>query len=241
MGLTRLAITRPLAILMLIVALVLMGAVSYTRMKVDRFPAISFPAVFVSIQYAGAAPTDIEELIAKPVENSLAGLPGIESITSTSSEGSASVNIRFVEGVDTNQAAMDVERRLSSIRRRLPTDMEAPQVTKADQNAWPVMNIALSGDRSLVELFDLGNDTILPKLQAVNGVADVQLTGGLQREIQVRIKPDNLRMYGVSLTQINTALQRENVSSPSGRISEGQGSQSIRAVAPLRTIDELKN
>jgi HAE1 family hydrophobic/amphiphilic exporter-1 len=241
MALTRLAISRPLAILMLIVGLVLMGAVSYTRMKVDRFPAISFPAVFVSIQYAGAAPTDMETLIAKPVENAVAGLPGIDTISSTSSEGSASVNVRFVEGTDTNQAAMDVERRISSIRRRLPVDMDAPNVTKADVTSIPVMNIALSGNRSLAELFDIGNDTILPRLQSVDGVADVQLVGGLQREIQVKINPDRLRAYGVSLTAVQTALQRENVSTPSGRLSEGGSSQSIRALAPIRTVDELKN
>ncbi|MGE3270172.1 MAG: efflux RND transporter permease subunit [Chloroflexota bacterium] len=241
MGLTRLSINRPLAILMLLVGLVLMGAVSYTRMKVDRFPAISFPAVFVSIQYAGAAPTDIEELIAKPVENAVSGLPGIESVTSTSNEGSVSLNIRFVEGTDTNQAAMDVERRISSIRRRLPDAMDAPQVTKADQNAWPIMNIAVSSDRPLAELFDIANDDILPRLQSVDGVADVQISGGLQREIQVKIDPNKLRAYGVALSTVQTALQRENVSTPSGRVTEGAGSESVRAMASIRTLDELKN
>src|SRR5688572_2603643 len=241
MGLTRLAISRPLAILMVLLGLVLMGVVSYSKMKVDRFPAISFPAVFVSISYAGAAPTDIEELIAKPVENAVSGLPGIESITSTSNEGSASLNVRFVEGTDTNQAAMDVERRISSIRRRLPEDIDAPQVTKADQNAWPSMNIAVSSNRSLAELFEIANDDILPKLQSVDGVADVQISGGLQREIQVKIDPNRLRAYGVSLSTVQTALQRENVSTPSGRITEGAGSESVRAMATIRTLDELKN
>jgi HAE1 family hydrophobic/amphiphilic exporter-1 len=168
MGLTRLAINRPLAILMLIVSLVLMGAVSYTRMKIDRFPAISFPAVFVSVQYAGASPTDVEELLAKPIENAVSGLPGIDSMTSTSSEGSLSLNVRFVEGTDTNQAALDVERRIGSIRNRLPTDLGAITVTKADVNAQPIMNIALSGEgRTLAELYDVGNDDVLPRLQSV--------------------------------------------------------------------------
>jgi HAE1 family hydrophobic/amphiphilic exporter-1 len=241
MGLTRLAISRPLAILMLLVGIVLMGAVSYTKMKVDRFPAISFPAVFVSISYAGAAPTDIEELIAKPVENAVSGLPGIESITSTSNEGSVSLNVRFVEGSDTNQAAMDVERRISSIRRRLPVDMDAPQVTKADQSAFPIMNIAVSSNRPLSELFDIANDDILPRLQSVDGVADVQISGGLQREIQVKIDPAKLRAYGVALATVQTALQRENVSTPSGRVTEGAGSESVRAMASIRSVDELKN
>jgi hydrophobic/amphiphilic exporter-1 (mainly G- bacteria), HAE1 family len=105
------------------------------------------------------------------------------------------------------------------------------------------MNIALSStkDRSLGELFDIGNDTILPRLQAVDGVADVQLNGGLQREVQVQIDPSRLRAYGVSLATIQTALQRENVSTPSGRMDQGEGSQSIRALASLKSAEDLKN
>jgi len=242
MALTRLAITRPLAILMLIISLVLMGAVSFTRMKVDRFPNISFPAVFVSIGYTGAAPSDMEELVTKPVENVLSGLPGIDTISSTSSEGISRINVRFVEGTDTNQAALDVDRKISSVRRRLPTDIDAPSITKADITAIPVMNIALSSNkgRSLAELFDIGNDTVLPRLQSVDGVADVQLVGGLQREIQVQIKPELLRAYGISLTTVQTALQRENISTPSGRLDEGPASQSVRASASIRTPDDLK-
>jgi len=238
MALTRLAITRPLAILMLIISLVLMGAVSFTRMKVDRFPNISFPAVFVTIPYAGAAPSDMEELVTKPVENALSGLPGIDTLSSTSSEGSSNINVRFVEGTDTNQAALDVDRKISSIRRRLPTDIDAPSVTKADVSSIPVMNIALSSSkgRSLGELFDIGNDTILPRLQAVDGVADVQLSGGLQREVQVQIDPARLRAYGISLTTIQTALQRENVSTPSGRMDQGKD---LSRPAPWRPSSRL--
>src|SRR5205823_3989150 len=184
MALTRLAITRPLAILMLIVSLILMGAVSFTRMKVDRFPNISFPAVFVSVAYTGAAPTDMEELVTKPVENALSGLPGIDTISSTSAEGISRINVRFIEGTDTNQAALDVDRKISSVRRRLPTDIDAPSITKADISSIPVMNIALSSskNRTLSELYDIGNDTVLPRLQSVDGVADVQLIGGLQNQ-----------------------------------------------------------
>ncbi|MDP8921471.1 MAG: efflux RND transporter permease subunit [Chloroflexota bacterium] len=241
MGLTRLAINRPLAILMLLVSLVLMGAVSYTRMKVDRFPAISFPAVFVSVQYAGASPTDVEELLAKPIENAVSELPGIDTMSSTSSEGSLSLNVRFVEGTDTNQAALDVERRIASVRNRLPADIGAVNVTKADVNQLPIMNIALSGDRSLAELYDVGNDVILPRLQSVPGVADVTLAGGLRREFQVKVDSARLRAYGISLQQIETALQRENVSSPSWRLSEGASSQSVRALAPYKSADDLRS
>src|SRR5262249_57114669 len=94
--------------------------------------------------------------------------------------------------------------------------------------------------RTLGELYDLGNDTVLPRLQAVDGVADVQLVGGLQREVQVQVDPTRLRAYGISLTTIQTALQRENISTPSGRMDEGDASQAIRAQATVKSADELK-
>ncbi|MFN8524507.1 MAG: efflux RND transporter permease subunit [Chloroflexota bacterium] len=241
MGLTRLAVTRPLAILMLILAIVLMGAVSYTKLKVDRFPNISFPAVFVSLPYAGAAPSDIEELMAKPVENAIAGLAGIDSITSTSSEGFLSVNIRFVEGTDTNQAALDVERRLASIRNRLPADIGAWSVTKADIQAIPVMNVAMSGKRPLGEIYTIATDSIAPRLQSVAGVADVTISGGLVREVQVKVDPDRLRAYGVTLQQVQTALQRENQSSPSGRLTEGTSSSTVRTTSTFRDVEDIRN
>jgi HAE1 family hydrophobic/amphiphilic exporter-1 len=241
MSLSRLAVTRPLAILMLIVGLVLMGGVAYTRLKVDRFPNISFPAVFVSIPYPGASPSDIEELVAKPVENAVAGLSGIDSMTTTSSEGFLSASVRFVEGTDTNQAALDVERRLAAIRTRLPTDVGAWSVSKADIQALPVMNVALSGQRSLGEIYTIANETILPRLQAVAGVADVTISGGLVREVHVKVDPDRLRGYGVTLQQVQTALQRENQSSPSGRLTEGTLSSSIRTTSAFRDIEDIRN
>ncbi|MFN0071371.1 MAG: efflux RND transporter permease subunit [Chloroflexota bacterium] len=242
MGLTRLAITRPLAVLMFIVCLVLLGGVSYTKLRQDRFPAISFPAVFVRIDYPGAGPGDVEELITKPIENAVAGLPGVELLSSNSSEGSATINIRFVEGTDTNLAAQDVERRLAGVRGRLPVDAGVPSVTKADATAFPIMNIAMSsGSRGIADIFAMANDDILPKLQAVPGVADVQIQGGLQREVQVKVDSARLRAYGISIQSLNNALARENISTPGGRISEGDRSQGVRALGQLQTVDDIKN
>jgi HAE1 family hydrophobic/amphiphilic exporter-1 len=240
MGLTRVAITRPLAILMLIIGMILMGSVAYTKLKQDRFPAISFPFVSVSVSYPGASPTDMEELVTKPIEDAVAGVAGVSQIGSNSREGQSSVNIQFVEGSDTNAAAIDIERRLAAIRNRLPADAQAPTVRKADSTAFPVMNVALSGKRSLAELYQLATDILEPRLQAVSGVADVQVNGGLQREIQVKVDSARLRAYGISLDQVNRALVRENVSVPGGRLTEGDSSRSVRTVGLYRTVDDLK-
>ena len=241
MGLTRAAINRPLAILMLILGLVLMGGLAYTQMRQDRFPAISAPFVSVNVSLTGASPSDVEDLLTKPLEDAVAGVAGIQQISSTSREGSASINIQFVEGTDTNTATLDIERRLAATRSQLPDDASSPTVRKADTAAFPVMNVALSGKRPLTELYDLGNDVILPKLQSVNGVADVQLVGGLKREIQVKVDSARLRAYGLSLQQVSNALERENVNVPGGRLTDGTSSVSVRTAGLYRTVDDLKN
>jgi HAE1 family hydrophobic/amphiphilic exporter-1 len=241
MALTRLAIVRPLAVLMLILGIVLMGAVSYSRMRVDRFPAISFPAVFVSIPYPGASPSDVEDLVIKPAENAVAGLAGVSQISSTSSEGSGSINIQFVEDADVNQAAMDVERRIAAIRARLPNDVGDPSIIKADASAQPIMNVALSGPQSLEDLFQLANDTVLPKLQSVDGVADVTMSGGLQREIHIEVDQQRLQAYGVSLQTLQTALARENVSQPGGTINGGSSTQDVRTQSQLKSVEDIRN
>jgi HAE1 family hydrophobic/amphiphilic exporter-1 len=240
MGLTRAAINRPLAILMLIIGLVLMGGVAYGKMRQDRFPAVSFPFVSVNVSYPGAAPLDVEDLVTKEVEDAVAGIAGVNTINSTSREGSSSVNIQFVEGTDTNAAALDIERRLAAIRGRLPEEAEAPSVRKADSQSFPVMNVALSGNRPLTELYDLATEIVQPRLQAVPGVADVNVVGGLQREIQVKVDSSRLRAHGLSLDQVSRALQRENVSLPGGRLTEGGSSQSVRTLGLYQTIDDLK-
>ncbi|MCC7367874.1 MAG: efflux RND transporter permease subunit [Chloroflexi bacterium] len=241
MALTRLAIIRPLAILMLILSIVLMGAVSYTRMRVDRFPAISFPAVFVSIPYAGASPSDVEDLVVKPAENAVAGLAGVNTISSTSSEGFGSINIQFVEDADVNQAAMDVERRIAAIRGRLPDGVGDPSIVKADASAQPIVNVALSGPQSLVDLYQLANDTVLPALQSSDGVADVTMSGGLQREVHVEVDQQRLQAYGVSLQTLQTVLARENVSQPGGVVTSGSNTRDVRTQSQLTGLDDIRS
>src|ERR1700716_1377275 len=143
MLLTRLAVVRPLTVLMGLLGLVIMGAVSYTFLKIDRLPPISVPFVSVSMAYTGATAQDVEQLITQPIENAVSGMAGVSSINSSSNEGSANVSVPLVDGTDPTQAALEVERRVNAIRSRLPSDAGEPRVNKADPNAQPIMEIAL--------------------------------------------------------------------------------------------------
>jgi HAE1 family hydrophobic/amphiphilic exporter-1 len=240
MTLTRLAVTRPLTILMLILALGLMGAVAYSRMRADRLPTMSYPNVFVRLAYPGASPADVEELVTRPVEDAMAGLSGIQTINSTSSEELVSFTLGFVEGTDTERAALDVERQIAAVRSSLPDEVGAAWIRRGDPSGFPVMNVAMSGPQTPAELFDLGDNVVLPRLRSVPGVADVLLVGGLQREVQVRVDAQRLRAYGISLQTVQQALERENVSDPSGRLDQGPGSRSVRTQAVLRSADDLR-
>ncbi|HZQ99323.1 MAG TPA: efflux RND transporter permease subunit [Chloroflexota bacterium] len=241
MGLTRLAINRPLAILMFICALVIMGIVSESLMKVDRLPNISFPFVSITIQWPGASPTDAEQLVTKIVEGGLSGISGVSSITSTSSEGRSQVSLQLVEGADANQAAIDAQRAIGRLQARLPADIQPPVVNRADPNAFPVMNLAISGKRSLDQINDLVTNIIQPKLASVLGVADITVSGGVTREIEVQLDYNKLESYGISIAQVTTALQRENLGQPAGSIAQGRQNITIRSMGNLQTLDDIAN
>ncbi|MBX5490125.1 MAG: efflux RND transporter permease subunit, partial [Chloroflexi bacterium] len=187
MGLTRLAIRRPLATIMVFLAFILLGQQAYTRLRVDRFPAINFPVVSVSIGWPGASPEDIEQSIIVPAENAVSGVSGVQRIDSTAQEGNARINVWFVEGTDVDQALIDVQRRLAGIARQLPIDATQPTVAKFDPQALPILNVVLSGSLSPGDLYDIATNQIQERLQSVPGVADVSVTGGLQREVQVQV------------------------------------------------------
>ena len=239
MGLTRLAIRRPLTVLMVILGVVLMGAISYTHLRVDRLPPIDIPFLGINVSYPQASAQDVELLVTQPIENTVAGLAGVTSVSSTSSEGRASVTIRFANGTNIDAAALEVGRRVAAIRRQLPTDATDPAIFKADPNASPILNIALSG-APLEQLFDLANTSLQPTLQSVPGVANVSISGGLQREIQVQVNYTKLAAYGVTIQQVATALTAANVTAPVGSLDLGTKTLNMRSVGAVEQFSALE-
>jgi HAE1 family hydrophobic/amphiphilic exporter-1 len=239
MGLTRTAIRRPLATIMVFLALILLGQQAYTRLRVDRFPNITFPVVFAQIQWLGASPEDIEQQILVPAENAVAGVSGVQIIESNAQEGFGRLTIRFVEGTDLDQATIDTQRRLAAIGRVLPADASQASVSKADPSSIPVMNVVLSGTIPIQDLRYLADNVVLQKLVAAPGVADVQVQGGLIREIQVQVDYPKLEAYGLSLAQLTSALQRENVNQPGGRVDVGKRGFSVRAMGLAQTPEQI--
>jgi HAE1 family hydrophobic/amphiphilic exporter-1 len=240
MFLTRLSIQRPLTVLMGIIALVIMGLVAHSYLRVDRLPPVNFPFVSVSVSYPQASAQDVEQLVTIPIEDAVSGMEGVSRISSTSSEGSSNVNIQMVEDADANAAALEVGRRLAGIRRRLPTDASDPSVNKADPNAFPIMNIALTG-APLDQLYDIASTQMQPALQSVLGVATVNISGGLQREIRVTVDYAKLAAYNLTVSQIATALAAANVTSTVGNVQQGTKLLDLRAVGNFENKTDLEN
>jgi HAE1 family hydrophobic/amphiphilic exporter-1 len=239
MGLTRVAINRPLFILMVISAMVIMGAIAYTRLGVELFPNINTPVVTVITAYPGAAPEDVERLVTKPIEDAVSGIANVDVVSSSSTEGRSSVTITFTDKANADIAATDVERRVSAIRASLPNDALSPSVLKLDLNQQAIVSLTLAGKRPLDQLYTLANDTIKPRLEAAEGVASVNVSGGLQREIQVKADPAKLRSYGLSLDQLQAALARENISLPGGAIDRDRQQINVRLSGLFQNVDQL--
>lgn len=241
MGLTKLSVNRPLTMLMIILALAVLGYRGFTLMQVDRFPPIDFPIVSVVVVYPGASPQDVETQIAKPIEDALSGIPGVDSVMSVSNESVGYVVVQFLESVNGNQAAIDVERQVATIKGQLPDDALEPSVIKADFNAIPIMNIILSGSQSQDTLFKLAQDTIKPSLQAVNGVASVSVAGGRDRIIAVNIDANKLTAYDLPISSINQTFAMNNLTIPIGTLESGRLKSSVRAEGSFQSLNEIGN
>jgi HAE1 family hydrophobic/amphiphilic exporter-1 len=225
--------------LMLIISLVILGVRAYTYLKLDRFPSVDIPIVTVMTRYSGASPEDIEDQVVKPIEDAVAGIAGLDELTSRSTEGLALVTITFVEGTDGSQAAIDVERQVATVS--LPADADDPTIIKADTNATPIMVLTLNGPQGQAALFDLADNELKTRLQAVPGVASVNITGGREREVQINADPARLAAYGLSLNEVQQAVANNNVTTPAGNLDQARLKKTIRTVGEFTNLAEIEN
>jgi HAE1 family hydrophobic/amphiphilic exporter-1 len=229
MFLSDVSIKRPVFATMLMVALVVLGGVSFFRLAVDEYPDVTYPVIAVQTSYPGASPDVVEREISKPIEEALNTTEGLKEITSTSSEGSSSVRLQFNLGVDVMKMQPEVQGKVARIRRQLPRDMEEPVIMRYDPNDRPIMSIAMqSNTRPMRELTDLADEVVGRRIEAIPGVGGVNVVGGTSREIRVELSPSALQAYGVSPAQVVAALQRENQEVPAGRIQRGDTERLVR-------------
>ncbi len=235
----RLAVRRPVLTTMLVVILVFLGGFSYFNLGVDLTPEIEFPVVTVTTVYPGAGPEDVELQVTEPIEDAISTLADLETLTSYSRENVSIVVIEFDYDVDADLAAIDVKDKVDAIRAALPADAEPPTIQKLDIRAMPVVELALSGSQSLDALYDFADQILAEALSRVTGVASITITGGRKREVQVRVHPDRLRAYGLSINDVAQRVGAENLNVPAGRVNEPEAEFSVRVMGEYASLEEI--
>jgi len=236
------AIRNPIPIAVLFIAAVLAGLVSYAGLAIKNYPNIEFPAVFVQVTRSGAAPAEMESQVTRPVENALAGLSNIDSISSTVTEGSSNTLIQFQLGQNLQKATDDVRSKIDQIRNVLPRDIDPPVTQRLEVEEQPIITYAVYDPAmSETELSWFIDNTIARRLQASSGVARIDRVGGVDREINVLVDPDRLAAHGLTAAQVNDALALSNVDVPGGRTDIGGREQTLRVLGAAANVDQIRN
>ena len=234
MKISDLCIRRPVFATVLSLSIMLVGLVSYTRLPVREYPKIDEPVVTVDTTYRGASAEIVESQISKPLEDSLAGIEGVDVITSISRQENSQISVRFKLERNPDSAASDVRDRVSRVRNKLPTDIDEPVIAKVEADANPIIWIAFSSDQhSALAVTDIANRIVKPRLQTLPGAADVRVFG--ERKFAMRIWLDRDRLAAFSLTpqDVEEALRRQNVEVPAGRIESRSREFSVVARTDL--------
>ncbi len=236
----RLAVERPVLTTMMVVMALVLGIFGYTRMQTELFPEVEFPIVTISTVYPGAGPEEIEIQVTDPIEEAVSTLANIDDLTSYSQENVSIIILQFDLEVDPDQAAIDVRDRVEAALDELPEAAETPTVQKFDIGALPIMTLALSGSQGTDALYQFADEELNERFSRVGGVAAVEIVGGREREVEVLVSPERLEAYGVTLPEIVNLLEAENVSVPSGTITEEDADVPVRVLGEYRSVREVE-
>src|SRR5919107_2469499 len=237
--LAEVCVKRPVFATMLILSLVTVGAFSFFSLGVDLFPKIDFPTITVTVLNPGASPEEIETEITEKVEEAVNTISGIDELRSTSLEGISQVFVTFILEKDVNVAAQEVENRVQTVIPNLPETAKQPTVQKLDTDAAPVLRISVSAPTSLREVTEVAKNRIKERIESVNGVGQITIIGGQERQINVWVDPDKMRSYNVTPAEVSAALKIQNMEFPSGRLDEGQRETSVRTLGKIRKPEQF--
>jgi len=239
MKLARIAVDRPVTMYMFYLAVILLGAVSLRELAVDLLPDISYPRLSVITNYAGVAPEEIETLITAPLESAASRIPGIRRVESVSKEGVSLLTLEFDWGTNMDFTMLHTREQLDDAKDRFPEDAGSPTIIPLDPQSRPIMTLALSGDRTLLELKELAEELIKPRLEQIEGVGSAEITGGVEREIQVEADPRKLALYGLTIEQVAVRVDAFNRNLQGGTIRKGTFKYALRVVGEFESLDEI--
>ncbi|HBE76960.1 MAG TPA: acriflavin resistance protein [Firmicutes bacterium] len=240
MTITELSIKRPILFIVIFIALALVGCFAYSKLKYELFPDIDVKAISISTAYKGASASVVESLVTKPIEDAVAGIGKIDTVSSNSNEGNSRITIQFTQDADVDYCLQEVERKVNSILKNLPSGISTPTFAKFSIDDMPIMRVGLTSNLPATRFYDLMDHTIAPQVSQVAGVGDVSISGGQEREIQVNLDAQKMQGYGLSPLAILSAVEKGNEEYPTGKVSETDREFTIRLAGKYQSIDDLK-
>jgi len=241
MSIPRLAIHRPVTMFMISFVVMLLGAISLTRLPVDLMPESEYPSITVRVNYTGVGPLEMEELVTRPIEQAVSAIAGLDEVNSSSNEGNSQVRLLFAWGTDLSEAADEVRTRIDRIRARLPEDADAPTVFKFDSNSMPIMGIGVEGDYDGVTLREMAQNDLSPRLERAEGVASVTIDGGLRRQIRVDLSREKITAMNLPVDRIVATIRSENQNIPLGEVDDADRRFLLRSPGQYQDIEDIKN
>ncbi len=242
MNISELSIKRPVLATVFVLVIFIFGMIGYSYLGVREYPSVDNPIISVNVSYPGANADVIESQITEPLEQNINGIPGIRSLSSTSSQGSSRITVEFELSVDLETAANDVRDKVSRAQRLLPRDCDPPTVSKSDADDTPILQISVQSDkRSLLELSEIADLTLKERLQTIANVSSVSIWGEKRYAMRLWLDPVRMAAYGVTPMDVKSAIDRENVELPSGSIEGDKIELSIRTLGLMQTPEEFNN
>jgi hydrophobic/amphiphilic exporter-1 (mainly G- bacteria), HAE1 family len=237
--LASISVKRPVFATVIILSLTVVGAFSFGRLGLDRFPKVDFPTVVVTTRLPGAAPEEVETEITDKIEEAVNTISGIDELRSTSSEGVSQVIVAFLLEKDGDIAAQEVRDRVNRVLPLLPRTIDQPTVEKFDPDSAPVLTLAVSANKPIRDITEYADKTLRRQLENVNGVGQVLVTGGRSRQINIWLDPARLQAYNLTVTDVSRALQTQNAEIPGGRIEQGATALTLRTRGRVQSVQEF--
>ncbi|HBQ61806.1 MAG TPA: AcrB/AcrD/AcrF family protein, partial [Balneolaceae bacterium] len=241
MPITQTSIERPIATSMVFLIIITLGFIGFRFLPVDLLPPIEYPQLTVATDYSNVGPAEMEQIITEPIENALAGIPGVERVRSSSEQGGSRVTLEFAQSVDIDVAANDVRAALDRVRGSIPPEAEAPRIWKFDPNNFPIVIIGANSDMNLAKLTTVLDREVTKRFEQIDGVGSIDIWGGIEREVKVDIKRDRLIASGLTTNDVQQAIARENANLPGGNVASGLQQLYVRTLGEYESIEQIAN
>jgi HAE1 family hydrophobic/amphiphilic exporter-1 len=240
--LSKFSVKKPVTIIMIVLIFIIFGAVSFNQLNTELFPSMNIPIAAVSTTYIGASPEEVENIVSKNIESSLATVQNVKKIQSISSEHNSLVIVEFVESANMDVAMLDMREKLDMITPNFPEGVNSPMLIKFNPNMMPIMGFSFTKEgSSMAEVTDFVENIVKPRLERIEGVASVTINGGSEKQIEITLDSDKMQLLGVDSKMISNLLKASNFNMPAGRITEGGKDYTIRTLGDIEDINQLRD